>query len=295
MKGSQFLRSVLYEPWMILPEAADSYLPIIGQWLKGVDVKLEEKPRLQIGMAYAGKVDPGYPEDIESMPDGTIAIINLKGELTKYDGWCNYGAMSIANLIKALAVSKNISGCVVDIDGPGGAVNAIASLVEAIQFFQSTGKPIVGHSDLMASAHYYVGVFLDRIDADNTIYSRFGSIGTMIQFADYKEYYEKEGIKIHTVYAPESTHKNMEFEKAQEGDYEPMKNNVLSPLARKFQEDVKKRRGDKLDTKVEGILNGAMFFAEDAVKYGLIDGIGTLGDSIQRVMDMVEVRNFMRR
>ena len=74
-----------------------------------------------------------------------------------------------------------------------------------------------------------------------------------------------------------------------------MKNNVLSPLARKFQEDVKKRRGDKLDTKVEGILNGAMFFAEDAVKYGLIDGIGTLGDSIQRVMDMVEVRNFMRR
>lgn len=295
MKGSHLMRSVLYEPWMILPEVAESYLPMIASWLQGIDVRLEEKPKLELSMAYAGKVSPGFPEDIAEFPDGSVAIVNLKGEMTKYDGWCNYGATSIANLIRTLAVSKNIAGVVVDIDGPGGAVNAIAPLVEAIQFFQSTGKPIHGHADLMASAHYYVGIYLDRIDADNTIYSRFGSIGTMIQFADYREAYEKEGIKIHTVYADQSTHKNLEFEKAQDGEYELMKKNVLNPLAANFQNAVRERRAGKLDDKAEGILNGAMFFAEDAVKYGLVDGFASLGDSIQRVIDMTEVRKFMRR
>lgn len=294
MKGSHLMRSVLHEPWMILPEVAESYLPMIASWLQGIDVRLEEKPKLEISMAYAGKISPGAPEDIAEFPDGSVAIVNLKGEMTKYDGWCNYGATSIANLIRSLAVSKNIAGVVVDIDGPGGAVNAISPLVEAIQFFQSSGKPIIGHADLMASAHYYVGIYLDRVDADNKIYSRFGSIGTMIQFADFRGSYEKEGIKIHTVYADQSTHKNLEFEKAQDGEYEPMKKNVLNPLAANFQNAVRERRAGKLDEKAEGILNGAMFFAEDAVKYGLVDGFSSLGDSIQRVIDMTEVRRFMR-
>jgi protease-4 len=140
-----------------------------------------------------------------------------------------------------------------------------------------------------------VGIYLDRIDLDNSIYSRAGSIGVVLPFSNYSEYFKKEGIETRNIYAPESTHKNLEFEEAQKGNDEPMKNNVLSPLAKKFQDDVKKRRGDKLNCNAEGILNGAMFFEEDSVKHGLADGKGTLGDSIQRVMDMVEVRKFMRR
>jgi len=244
-------------------------------------------------MAYAGKISPGAPEDIEEMPDNTVAIVGLKGELTKYDGLCNYGALSTANLVKHLGISKNIAGIVLDMDGPGGSVNAIAPMLEAIKFVQAQGKPIVVHGDLVASAHYYVAVHGDYFMLDNEIGSQAGSIGTLVQFADYQEYFEKQGIKIHTIYAPESTHKNKEVEDALNGDYKLIKERMLSPLARKFQEAVREQRSGKLDEKADGILNGAMFWGGEAVQYGLADGIGTLGDAIQRAFDLKEIWKFM--
>jgi protease IV len=258
-------------------------------------VHFEEKGPRDFQMAYAGKISPGDPEQIEEMPDNTIAIVGLKGELTKYDGLCNYGALSTANLIKHLGMSKNITGVVLDVDGPGGSVNAIAPLIEAMDFVKQMGKPLVVHGDMVASAHLYVAVHADRFILDNEIASQAGSVGTLIQFADYKEYFESKGVKIHTIYAPESTHKNREFEKALEGDYKEMKERVLSPLARKFQDAVREKRAGKLDEKADGILNGAMFWGADAVKYGLADGIGTLGNAIQQVLDLNEIWKFMRK
>lgn len=293
MKTSRIITSVLYEPWMILPSAAEAFLPMIANWLMGKDVHFEEKGVRDLRMAYAGGISPGDMEMIDEFPDNTVAIVGLKGELTKYDGWCNYGAMSTSHLIRQLAVSKNITGIVLDIDGPGGAVNGISPLIEAIRFAQYQQKPVVVHGDMVASAHYYVAIYSDFFLLDNALASRAGSIGTLIQFADYQKHFEEKGIKIHTIYAPESTHKNIEFEKAIEGDYKPMKEQVLSPLARKFQDAVREQRKEKLNEKVEGILNGAMFWGDDAVKHGLADGIGSLGDAIQRTFDLRDIWNFM--
>jgi protease-4 len=305
MKTSHLLTSILREPWMILPESAEAYLPVVTNWLKGKDVKFEEKGALgfhiaaptntafNLEMGYAANVNPATMEDVPGFPDGSVAVIGLKGELTKYDTMCSYGAMTKAGLIKYLADSKNISGIVIDMDGPGGAVNAIAPLIDAIEYAQGKGKPVVVHGDMVASALLYVAVHADYFMLDNTISSRAGSVGVLIQFSDYSQRLEKEGIKNRTIYAPESTHKNLEFEQAIAGNDEPMKNDVLSPLAKKFMETVKKKREHKLDCNAEGILNGAMFYGGDAVRHGLVDSIGTLNDSIQRTLDLIEVRKYM--
>jgi len=295
MKVSALLSSVLHEPWMMLPEAAELHLPMIAAWLLGNEIQFEEKGKMEIQLAFAGRIDPGYPEDIADMPDGSVAIVNLKGELTKYDGMCSYGAVTTGGLIKLLGSSKNISGIVLDFDGPGGAVNAISPLVEAIQMVQRQGKPVVGHADLIASAHLYAGVYTDHLMLDNTISSRIGSIGVMSTLMDYREKLKQMGVDMKNIYATQSTHKNIESEKAMDGDFSLMKKNVLDPLAAKFQQAVREQRNGKLDERVDGILNGSMFFAEDAVKNGLADSIGTMGDSIQRVLDLVEVRKFMSK
>lgn len=295
MKVSRLLSSILYEPWYFLPSKAEVFLPVIASWLQGETVEFEERGEFMVGAFSAGRVSPGTIEDIEEFPDDTVALVNLKGELTKYDGWCHYGANSIAGVINTLALSKNISGLVLDVDGPGGSVNAIAPLLQSMQFFRGMGKPIGVHADLMASAHYYIGAHADFIMMDNEIYSQAGSIGTMIQFADYTEYFENKGIKIHTIYAPESTHKNQEFEKALEGDYTLMKERVLSPLAKKFQEAVRKARAGKVNEKVDGILAGAMFFAGEAVEHGLADSIGTLGEALQKVSDLGVINKYMSK
>jgi len=294
MKTSSILTSVLLEPWMILPEAAEAYLPIIAAWLLGNEVRFEEKGDLDFLMSYAGYISPGSMEDIAEFPTDSIAIVSLKGELIKNDGMCRYGAMSISHLIKQLAVSKNIGGLVLDVDGPGGAVSAAPPLIQAIEFFKSKNKPVGVHADLIASAHYCVGCHANFINLNNSFSSRAGSIGTMMQLPDFRKQLEQRGITIQTIYASQSTHKNREFENALEGDHELIKQNTLDPLAAKFQQIVREQRGSKLNESVDGLLNGSMFFGEAAVANGLVDGIATLEATIQQVSDLIEIQKFMK-
>lgn len=216
-------------------------------------------------------------------PEGkVIAIVPLRGTMIKYGTMCAYGSDEIAEAIDEAANDSQVSGIVLDIDSGGGAVDAIAPLIGAIQRAQSKGKPVVASCDLCASAAYYVACHCDEVMADNTISSEFGSIGVMMSFPDYAKYYEREGIKIHTIYSNLSNYKNQPFELAKEGKYDLIKSEQLDPLARKFQEAVRRCRGEKLDEKVEGILSGRVFFAEEALQNGLIDSIGSLEKAVGR-------------
>lgn len=221
-----------------------------------------------------------------------IAIIPLHGSMIKYGTACAYGADEIAAAIDDAANDSQVTGLVLDIDSGGGAVDAIAPLVDAIQRAQGMGKPVVASCDLCASAAYYVACHCDEIMANNTISAEFGSIGVMMSFPDYAKYYEKEGIKVHTIYSNLSEYKNQPFELAKEGKYELIKAEQLDPLARKFQNAVKTRREGKLDEKVEGILSGKVFFAEDALKNGLIDSIGSEQKAIDRCRELAVAATF---
>lgn len=224
----------------------------------------------------------------------SIAIIPLHGTMIKYGTMCSYGTDEIAEAIDAAAADRKVGGIVLDIDSGGGAVDAIAPLIDAIQRSQAIGKPVVASCDLCASAAYFAGIFCNEIIANNTISSEFGSIGVMMSFPDYAKYYEKEGIKVHTIYSNLSTYKNQPFELAKEGKYDLIKTEELDPLARKFQETVKARRQGKLDEKVEGILSGRVFFAEDALKHGLIDVIGNEDKAVERCRQLIAEANIER-
>ena len=215
-------------------------------------------------------------------PEGSVAVITLKGDMLKDGTMCSYGTEEIAAAMREAASSPKIIGIRLDMDSGGGAVDAIPPMLDAISFSQSQKKPVVACCDLCASACYYVACHCNKIIADNDISAEFGSIGVMMQFPDYAKYYEKQGIKVHTIYSDLSTHKNAPFEAALKGEYKSIKEEMLNPLAREFQQAVKSHRPN-LDDKVDGILNGRMFFAKDALKYGLIDAIGNRDAATEEV------------
>ena len=215
-------------------------------------------------------------------PEGSVAVITLKGDMLKDGTMCSYGTEEIAAAMREAASSPKIIGIRLDMDSGGGAVDAIPPMLDAISFSQSQKKPVVACCDLCASACYYVACHCNKIIADNDISAEFGSIGVMMQFPDYAKYYEKQGIKVHTIYSDLSTHKNAPFEAALKGEYKSIKEEMLNPLAREFQQAVKSHRPN-LDDKIDGILNGRMFFAKDALKYGLIDAIGNRDAATEEV------------
>ena len=255
---------------------------------KGVDqedaTKLSEKSPIVVSAISESATKSG--NDFEGAPQDSVAVIGIQGSMLKYGSYCNYGTTEMAEMINKAADSPKITGILLDIDSGGGSVDAIAPLIDAIQYAQKRNKSVVAYCDLCASAAYYVACFCDEIVASNSISSEFGSIGVMMSFPDYAKYYDNAGVKIHTVYSDLSTYKNAPFEAAKEGNYDAIKTEELNPIARGFQETVKNKRGDKLDLKVEGIIAGRMFFADDAKKNGLIDSIGTRDFAVKRVREI---------
>lgn len=285
MAFSTLYYTILNKPFFIDLRRIDAQAVLIDKFLER-DVtgfsaeKLSDKtPLLMTAVTPEAKSTSG---DFNKAPSGSVAVIALRGDMLKEGTMCSYGTEEIAAVIREAAASPKIIGIRLDIDSGGGAVDAIAPMLDAIRFCQDQGKPVVASCDLCASAAYYVACHCDEIVANNSISAEFGSIGVMIQFPDYAKYYEQKGIKVHTVYSDLSSYKNAPFEAALKGDYKSIREETLNPLARQFQQAVRNRRRN-LDEKVDGILNGRMFFAADAKSHGLIDAIGNADTATEEV------------
>ena len=288
MKFSYLLSEILGGSWAIEPQTALAHGQLVANLLLGADEYFEErKPwSFQFG---GGAWTSG--SNYNDAPAGSVAIIPVKGTMLKYGTLCSYGTTEIASKMQDAMLSKKISAIVLDIDSGGGAVNSISPLMQVIA---GKSKPIVALADMDGSAAYWISSACDYVMAENRLSSCFGSIGVVNSFADFQPMYEREGVKFHTIYAPESKDKNQAFEKALKGDYELMQSEILSPLAIQFQNHVKQSRQKKLKAETPGLLSGKMFFAEDALKAGLIDGIGNMQQAIQKALDLAEVQKFMK-
>lgn len=288
MAFSTLYYTILNKPFFIDVRRIDAQAVLIDKFLEhditGMNgEKLSDRqPVLRTVMAADGVTASQSDNSFAKAPKDSIAVISLRGDMLKEGTMCSYGTEEIAAVIREAADAKNIIGIRLDIDSGGGAVDAIAPMLEAIAFSQSKGKPVGACCDLCASAAYYVASHCNFIMADNSISAEFGSIGVMMQFPDYAKYYEERGIKIHTIYSNLSNYKNAPFEAARKGEYASIKEEQLDPLARQFQEAVKQHR-QNLKTDVEGILNGRMFYAKDALNNGLIDRIGTAAEATEEV------------
>lgn len=208
-----------------------------------------------------------------------VVVILVHGAMTKYDSCETYGTSTIAAEMDKYIGQKNVAGFVLDIDSPGGSVNAIAPLVAAIAKAKSAGHPVIAHCDSCFSAAYWVASQCDAIFADNDL-SGFGSIGAYAQILDNRED-KQTGFKVITIYAPESTEKNAAYRNALDGKPEKMQQE-LSAVVSRFHAAVKAGRpGLKAET--EGILSGDDFLADAAIAAGLADGYASLAESIENV------------
>jgi len=282
---------LLYEirksAWLIEAEFAGAYMPTVMKLLAGQAITFvprSEKPDVRLAS------DEGFNTGFENAKPGSVAVIPIKGPMLKYGTMCEYGTSEISQIINQAADKKEIDGVVLDIDTGGGSVNSVQPLVDAIKYVQSKGKDVAVWGDLIASAGYYVASFANRIYLSSPMSSAVGSIGVYTILVDDSKMLEDMGYKVHEIYPPESNFKNKDVKEAFAGNYELIISEHLSPLAQQFQSVVRENR-KKLDQKAEGILNGRMFNATDAVKYGLADEIGTIDKAISFVRGRKLIRN----
>ncbi len=301
------LSALLKGKFFIRPDIAMAMGPQVSRLLsgEGKEAVADEERSIEIicidesgkekSFLYGQGADPNnnLSSIYDEAPEGSVAKIPIKGTMLKYGTYCDYGTMELASFILEAAYHKNISSIVLDIDSGGGAVDAVPPLSQAIRLVKTMGKPIVSSVDLACSAAYWTATDTDYIVADNSVSAEVGSIGVMMSFMDVRGYYEKDGVKFHSIYSNESGDKNLAFEKALKGEYDQIREELMDPLARQFQRTVKENRGSKLNASVKGILTGKTFFAEEALSHGLIDRIGTSTTAVEVAIAMSHAKQFI--
>lgn len=207
----------------------------------------------------------------DDIPKGSSVRVKMQGPIIKYGDACTYGADEIVAALYAASRNQNVASIILEVDSPGGSVNAIGPFLE---FAANNTKPVIALVDQCCSLGYWAAAAVaDKIYVDNPVSAVIGSIGVQISFMDAIPYYEDQGYKHHHITPPESKDKNSVFKEVLEGNYDRIKKEMLSPLAILFQDAVKAARPNLIQE--DGVLNGKTYMYEDAMRLGLIDGITT--------------------
>jgi protease-4 len=306
MHPIRLVSAILKGKWYIDPDFAFAQGPVIagllnnpssnfpsssfkeGSVLAGVrerggsttdDLIAASKPAAEGGRIYG--IRYSRRDGFDRATAGSVAIIDVKDALMKEDQDCGpYGTATIGRIIKEADNNPYIAAIVLDVDSPGGTVDGTEALAAIVK---STQKPIVTFVDgMMASAALWIGTSADEVIA-STDTDEVGSVGVILNFADVRPVYEKQGVVFHTVLASTSPDKQKTYNDLRAGKYDDMIKEVLDPLDEKFMNAVRENRPQVEDRH----LSGKVFFARDVMGV-FVDSIGTIETAILRAAELAE-------
>ena len=311
--GFSLLSAILQSGFSLDERWAQANLPLLTRLLKedrapeGREKREKEEPQVMV----ATRQSAGHPfrvslySNLDQVPEGSTAVISLKGPIMKYYSYCGASSIETARLIREAAAHKNISAILLDIDSPGGQVSGLATVVDAIRAARGTkpasrrqkaaagvkpaGIPVVAlvNDGMICSAAYYIASACSEIHAGQKS-DEIGSIGAMQTIYDYSKQLEQEGVKVISLYAPQSHEKNLPYRQALAGKPELMIEELRQCCA-DFIDLVKAERGAKLNLKAGDPFAGAVFRADQALAIGLIDEISSYDDALARCVELVQV------
>lgn len=200
-----------------------------------------------------------------------VAVIRVEGPILDSE-------QTIKEL-KAFAEDPLVRAIVVRIDSPGGGVAPSQEIYNAVRRVRKENNKTVVASmgTVAASGGYYIAVATDRILANPGTLT--GSIGVIMQMANFEELLEKIGVKNVVVKSGKFKDVGSPFRPMQEEDRQVLQS-LMDQVHRQFIDAV--ADGRSLDSaEVEPLADGRVFTGQQAKSLLLVDEIGDLQDAIR--------------
>ncbi len=181
--------------------------------------------------------------------------------------------------LNAFAADPLVKAIVVRIDSPGGGVAPSQEIYNAVKRVRKEQNKTVVASmgTVAASGGYYIAVATDRILANPGTLT--GSIGVIMQMANFQELLEKIGVKSVVVKSGKFKDLGSPFRPISEEDRQVLES-VMNDTLSQFIEAVAEGRSMDL-AEVEQLADGRVFTGRQAKSVLLIDEIGDLHDAIK--------------
>ncbi|MDP2401845.1 MAG: S49 family peptidase [Actinomycetota bacterium] len=273
---------------MIDRSVISSYIPafisiINGTYNPGEPKNYHEEKVLPFLEQMGSRISITADYENPDIPENSIAVHPIFGVVRAESRW-NFATKQFVRNVMAAENNPAIIAHFIPASTPGGEAHY---LDQAAAVLESTQKPVVVHFERMiASAGVYLTAPANRIYA-NSRYDRAGSIGTMVSGVDMVPLLEMFGAKYFEAFATDSTLKNKIETELMNGNPEGYISQVLDPLNEGFLDTVKRNRpGVNSASKDAGVLNGNMFYAPEAIKHGLIDGIKSQAQALSEAYDL---------
>ncbi len=221
---------------------------------------------------------------IESGTSGSkIAVLHLEGVIqdTGSGSLLNnsgYNHQNFLRMLEKAGEDKSIDGIILRVNTPGGGVVESAEIHDKIvEIQESTDKPVyVSMGNTAASGGYYVSAPADKIVANAATLT--GSIGVIMESINYAELAEEYGIDFNTIKSGE--YKDiMSGSRPMTEDEEAILQTMVDELYDEFVQVIVDGRGMEEAT-VRELGDGRVYTGKQALDNKLIDGLGTLDDTI---------------
>jgi protease-4 len=210
------------------------------------------------------------PELLEAGKEG-VAIVRVEGPILD--------SYQTVEELQAFADDPLVKAIVIRIDSPGGGVAPSQEIYNAVNRVRKEHNKTVVASmgTVAASGGYYIAVATDRILANPGTLT--GSIGVIMQMANFQELLEKIGVKSVVVKTGKFKDLGSPFRPMVEEERQLLES-VMNDTLSQFIEAV--ADGRSMDAaEVEQLADGRVFTGRQAKSVLLIDEIGDLHDAIK--------------
>ncbi len=210
------------------------------------------------------------PELLVAGTEG-VAIVRIEGPIMD--------SSQAVEELQAFGDNPMVKAIVVRIDSPGGGVAPSQEIYNAVKRVRKEQNKTVVASmgTVAASGGYYIAVGTDRILANPGTLT--GSIGVIMQMANFQELLEKIGVKSVVIKTGKFKDLGSPFRPMKEEDRQLLES-VMHDTLTQFIEAV--ADGRSMDTsEVEQLADGRVFTGRQAKSVLLIDEIGDLHDAIK--------------
>jgi signal peptide peptidase SppA len=282
MRHAILIAEFLATPWALMPERLSAFAGILARWSQGQPRAMDDAE-----LAESREVRAARRQQAARAGGGQIAVLPLYGVVTQrgnmVDDVSGPGSCStqiFSSALREVMADDTVGAVLIDIDSPGGSVYGVGELADEILAARAK-KPVVAIANsLAASAAYWIGCSASELYV--TPGGEVGSIGVWSAHQDLSKHLEDLGVKTTLI----SAGKN----KVEGNPYEP-----LSSDARDFQQSrvndyygaftkaVARGRNVPISQVRDGMGQGRVLGADQALAEKMVDGVSTLDDVLKRM------------
>lgn len=273
MLYERIIAAVVDTPWAIEPLKLQVIESFLARKARGEDIPQAE---IQAAKQQQRKSQP--------TPPGGVGLVGIYGTITQradlFTEWSGgTSTEKVGQQIDAFAGDPNVKAIVLDVDSPGGSVYGVAELGDKIRAVAKDKKVIGVANSEAASAAYWLLAQAGEVVV--TPSGQVGSIGVYKMHIDQSEAMKMAGRTVTFVSAGERKVAGHSYGPLDAVGKEEIQKSVDDYYAM-FVKAVATGRGVSQTKVREAFGKGGMVRAEEAVREGMADKVGTLEDVLGR-------------